>query len=65
MILVYICIYIYVCVYGLRDSHDASVGQPTKTHLQQLSTDIGCSQEDLPEVIDDRDELGKSVLAAQ
>ena len=34
----------------------ASVGQPTRTYLQQLCTDIGFSLENLPEVIDDRDE---------
>ena len=31
-----------------------SVGQPTKTYLQQLSIDTGCSLEDLKEAMDDR-----------
>ena len=47
----------------------ASVGQPTRTYLQLLCMDRGCSLEDLPEAIKDRDkwwerESGKSVLAA-
>ena len=44
----------------------ASVGWPTRTYLQQLCTDTGCSLEDLPKVIDDRNgerESGKPVLA--
>ena len=32
----------------------ASVGRPARTYLQQFCTDIGCSLEDLLEVIDDR-----------
>ena len=51
-----------------------SVGRPARTYkyLQQLCTDTGCSQEDLLEAMDNRDELwererefGKSVLAAR
>ena len=34
----------------------ASVGRPTRTYLQQLCTDTGCSLEDLQESIDNRDE---------
>ena len=33
-----------------------SVGRPTRTYLQQLCTDTGCSLEDLQEATDDRDE---------
>ena len=33
----------------------ASIGQPTRTYLQQLCTDTGCSLEDLPGVMTDRD----------
>ena len=33
-----------------------SIWQPTRTYLQQLCKDNGCSQEDLPEVMDNRDE---------
>ena len=29
---------------------------PTKTYLKQLCTDTGCSLEDLPETMDDRDD---------
>ena len=46
----------------------ARVGQATKTYLQQLCTDIGCSLEELQGVMDDEDEwqqkVKKSVLAA-
>ena len=31
-----------------------SCTQPTRTYLQQLSTDTGCSLEDLPEAMDDK-----------
>ena len=34
----------------------ASVERRTRTYLQQLCMDTGCSLEDLPEVMDDRDE---------
>ena len=34
----------------------ASLGKPTRNHLQQLCTDTGCRLEDLPEAMDDRDE---------
>ena len=33
----------------------AKVGQPARTYLQQLHASIGCSLEDLPGAIDDRD----------
>ena len=33
-----------------------SVGQPRRTYQQQLCMDTGCSLEDLPEAMDDRDE---------
>ena len=45
----------------------ASVGQPTKTYLQQLFTDTGCSLEDLPEAMDEANgkwESRKSMRAA-
>ena len=46
-----------------------SVGQPTRTHLQLLCMDTGCSLEDLLEAMDmiemnGERESGKSVLAA-
>ena len=34
----------------------AGVGHPLRTYLQQLCTDTGCSLEDLPNAMDDRDE---------
>ena len=38
----------------------ARVGWPTRTYIQQLCTDTGCSLEDLPEVMDDRNEWWES-----
>ena len=38
-----------------------SVGRPTRTYQQQLCTDTGCSIEDLPEAMDDREEWRKRV----
>ena len=34
----------------------ARVGQPRRTYLQQLCMDTRCSLEDLPEVMNDKDE---------
>ena len=39
----------------------ASVGRSTRTYLQQLCTDTGCSLEDLPEAMDDKDEWRERV----
>ena len=39
----------------------ASVGLPTRTYLQLLYMDKGCSLEDLPEVMDERDEWRERV----
>ena len=37
-------------------SHEqAKGGRPVKTYIQQLCTDTGCSLEDLPEAMDDRE----------
>ena len=33
----------------------AKAGRPARTYIQQLCTDTGCSLEDMPEAIDDRD----------
>ena len=33
----------------------AKAGRPARTYVQQLSADTGCSLEDLPEAIDDRE----------
>ena len=37
------------------------VGRPTRTYQQQLCTDTGCSLEDLPEAMDDRDKWQEKV----
>ena len=33
----------------------AKAGHPAQTYIQQLCTDMGCSPEDLPKVMDDRE----------
>ena len=37
----------------------AKAGRPARTKIQQLYVDTGCSPEDLPEAIDDWEELAK------
>ena len=39
----------------------ARVGRPARTYIQQPWPDTGCSIEDLPEVMDDRDEWQEKV----
>ena len=37
-------------------SHErVKAGQPARTYIQQLCADTGCSLEDLPEAMDDRE----------
>ena len=47
----------------------AKAGQPPRTYIQQLCEDTGCSPEDLPEAMNDREEWqrvsGISVLIAR
>ena len=47
----------------------AKAGRPARTYIQQLCEDTGCSPEDLPEAINDREKLrersGISVLAVR
>ena len=40
---------------------NCATGWPTRTYIQQLCTDIGGSLEDLPEVMNDRDEWWERV----
>ena len=46
----------------------AKAGRPARTHIQQLCEDTGCSAEDLPEAVNDREKWrersGISVLVA-
>ena len=39
----------------------AKARRPTRTYIQQLCADTGCSPEDLPEAMDDREEWRESV----
>ena len=44
-------------------SHDrAKVGRPTWIYIQQLCVDTGCSPEDLPEAMDDKNEWQERVM---
>ena len=47
----------------------AKAGRPTRTYIQQLCADIGCSPEDLPGAMSNREVggrgSGRSVLAAR
>ena len=47
----------------------AKAGRPARTYIQQLYEDTGCSPEDLPEAINDREKWRErvriSVLAAR
>ena len=40
----------------------AKAGRPAKPYIQQLCADTGCSLEDRPEAMDDRDGLRESVM---
>lgn len=42
-----------------------SRGRPHKTFIDQLSTDAGCRKEDLPSVMEDRNEWKKCVIASR
>ena len=37
----------------------AKAGQPARTYIQQLCEDTGCSLEDLPEAMNDREEVAR------
>ena len=39
----------------------AKAGRPARTYIQQLSEDTGCSPEDLPEAMDDREKCRERV----
>ena len=39
----------------------AKAGRPARTYIQQLCEDTGCCTEDLPEAMNDREELRESV----
>ena len=64
--------YIYISdVLLWTPSHGrAKAGQPARTYIQQLCEDTGCSPEDLPEAMNDREEWrerepGVSVLVVR
>ena len=39
----------------------AKAGQPARTYIQQLCEDTGCSPEDLPEAMNDREKVRERV----
>ena len=68
---IYIYIYIYICISRdelIRDvllwtpTHGrAKAGRPARTYIQQLCEDTGCSPEDLPRAMNDREEWQERV----
>ena len=42
---------------GTSSHGRVKAGQPARTYIQQLCADTGCSLEDLPRAMDDREEL--------
>ena len=53
---IYICIYTYVYVLLWTPAYgQAKAGRPSRTYIQQLCEDTGCSPEDLPKAMNDRE----------
>ena len=50
-------------MYSYRPPHigRAKAGRPARTYMQQLCEDTGCSPEDLPETMNDREEWRETV----
>ena len=49
-------VFLWTPAYG-----QAKAGRPARTYIQQLSEDTGCSPEDLPEAMNDREQLRERV----
>ena len=73
---IYIYIYIYADIYMIRTLLEklisyillwtptygrAKAGRPARTYIQQLCEDTGCSPEDLPETMKDREKWRERV----
>ncbi len=66
-----VCVYIYIYNYISNKISDvllwtptygrAKAGRPARTYIQQLCEDTGCSPEDLPEAMSDREKLRERV----
>ena len=50
-------------MYSYRPPHmvQAKAGRPARTYIQQLCEDTGCSPEDLPEAMNDREKWRERV----
>ena len=53
--------YIYIYIYSVCEYDRTKAGPPARTHIQQLYEDMGCSPEDLPEAMNDREKWGKRI----
>ena len=47
--------------YGPPNIDRAKAGRPARTYIQQLCEDTGCSPEDLPEAMNDREKWRERV----
>ena len=57
----YIYIYIYIVLLWTPTYGRAKAGRPARTYIQLLCEDTGCSSEDLPEVMNDREKWRERV----
>ena len=48
---------------GTNSYRRAKTGRPARTYIQQLFADTGCSLEDLPGAMDDRDGRVREICA--
>ena len=55
----------YFCLLWTPSHERTRVGQPTRTYPQQPCSDTGCSLEDLPEAIDDKEICARSRTLAE
>ena len=63
-IYIYIHIYKYLCISDVllwTPTHGcAKAGRPARTYIQQLCEDTGCSPEDMPEAMNNREKWRES-----
>ena len=60
--LVFVYVYAFVLLlYTPMDPSKAKVGRPARTYIQQLCEDTGCSPENLPEAMNDREKWRERV----
>ena len=50
-----------IWVYAVQNNIRTKAGRPARTYIQQLCEDTGCSPEDLPKAMNDREEWRERV----